>query len=247
MAAAVDPSLSRALRKAGCVVLDFDGPIARLFAGASRGCPSTAPWIAGEMLAVAEEHGCLLDDVGGCTDPLLVLLEHAKEAKRRGGGGAWGRAVDEMRSLLDTWERKSAEHAESTPGAAEFIRLWHDSGQHLSIASSNHEDAIERYLDREALRKCLVGPVVGRPDDLTRMKPDPWPLRQAMVSCVGGPENHLMIGDSVTDYQAACAVGMPFWGYHRNPSGRRRLREAGAAGVVESMAEFVVAARESLR
>ncbi|MFF1477066.1 HAD family hydrolase [Streptomyces sp. NPDC058301] len=228
------------------MVFDFDGPIVRLFAGAYLGLPSTAPLIARELLALAASYGCLLDELGECTDPLLVLLEHAKEAKRRGGEGAWGRATSEMRNLLDAWERKSAEHAEQTPGAADFIRLWHGTGRHLSIVSSNHEDAIVRCLEREALRGCFDGPVVGRPDDLTRMKPDPWPLRQAMMSEAGGPESHLMIGDSVTDCQAARAVGMPFWGYHRNPDGRRRLREAGAVEVVETMVQFVVAAQEAL-
>jgi phosphoglycolate phosphatase-like HAD superfamily hydrolase len=44
-----------------------------------------------------------------------------------------------------------------------------------------------------------------------------------------------MIGDTTTDLYAARAVDVPFLGYARSEAKAKRLREAGAGVVVESM------------
>ncbi|WP_240139673.1 HAD family hydrolase [Streptomyces sp. MUM 178J] len=231
--------LRRALSRAKCLILDLDGPVASVFAGAP------ADRIAGELLRIADGHGCPLAELSGCADPIAVLLRHTEELKRDGAsdvGRRRGRAVAEMHDALDAWERKAAETATPTPGAADFVRLWHSAGRHLSVATNNCADAAVRCLERQALLDCLDGPVVGRPRDATLMKPDPYPLRRAMIPGIPA-EDHLMVGDTVTDLLAAGALSMPFCGYHRSQEGRRRLRAAGGGPVAASMGELTSAAR----
>lgn len=239
-------TLSRALSRARCIVFDLDGPIAGLFSGVP------AEFVARELLSVAERNGCLVGELRYCADPIAVLLGHTVEMNRRAGQaapaphGGWEKTVAEMHDQLDAWERKAAESAEPTPGAADFIRACHASGKLLSLATNNHVDAATRILERQSVLDCFDGPVIGRPRDATRMKPDPQSLRQAMAPGIA-PGLHLMIGDSPTDYEAARAVSMPFYGYHHSATGRRRLREAGvdADSIAIHMTEFLRAVRVS--
>jgi phosphoglycolate phosphatase len=229
------------LSRARCIVFDLDGPIAGVFSGVP------AEFLARELLGVAERNGCLVGPLRDCDDPIAVLLGHTGEMNRQAGQaghGDWEKTVAEMHDQLDTWERKAAESAEPTPGAADFIRACHASGKVLSLATNNHVDAATRILERQSVLDCFGGPVIGRPRDATRMKPDPQSLRRAMAPGIP-PELHLMIGDSPTDYEAARAASMPFFGYHRSEAGRRRLREAGvnAGSIAARMTEFLRAVR----
>ncbi|GAA3372807.1 HAD family hydrolase [Streptomyces sannanensis] len=226
-------TLRHALARAECVILDFDGPICRLFAGLA------APGIAAELQLLAEKHGQALPELEGNPDPLAVL---------RGYAWALGPCalVDEQRELLDTREVEAAQGAEPTPGAAEFMKLWHETGRPLAIASNNCAPAIRSYLLRESLSGLVEEPlIVGRYQDVARMKPDPASLLQVLDTAGVAPEHGLMIGDALTDLQAARAVGATFVGYHRKPSKRGLLAEAGADFVVDGVEELAAAVSEN--
>ncbi|MDQ0843658.1 MULTISPECIES: HAD family hydrolase [unclassified Streptomyces] len=229
---AVPDAMREMLSRAQCIVFDLDGPIARVFAG------EPAAVIARELWEIAERDGCLVEELRGCLDPMALLYGHTAEMRRNNGGGGWAETVAKMHDQLDAYERKAAESATPTPGAAAFIEACHASGRTLSIATNNHVDAATRILARMSVRHCFEGPVVGRGRDALLMKPHPAPLREAMLRGVA-VDRHLMIGDTGTDFRAAQEVGMPFYGYHRSERGRRRLREAGVPLIASGMAEFL--------
>lgn len=233
------------LSRATCVVLDFDGPVARLFAGGHEGKESVAGRIAEELLDIAASHRLEVDEMRGCTDPHAIFSCYAGRAAHYGESEAWGSAAAEMQGVLTAWEIKSAEHAEPTPGAAEFMKAWAGAGRRLAVASNNHPDAIKRYLERESLSKYFVpSSVIGRNErDAALMKPNPWALNEVMRDSAGGVAAHLMVGDSATDWQTANAVGMPFIGFHRKPEKRVVLSRGGAVPVLDSMQVLADAAR----
>ncbi|MBT2391260.1 HAD family hydrolase [Streptomyces sp. ISL-1] len=229
--------MRKALSRARCLVLDLDGPVARVFAGEPAGD------IARVMLDIAEKDGCLVEALRDSTDPIAVLYAHTQEKEARDGRGGWDEVVAKMHDALDAYERKAAESAVPTPGAADFIKACRDSGRTLAVATNNHEDVAIRILERLLVLDCFDGRIVGRSRDATLMKPNPDSLRRAKAP--GVPvEQHLMIGDAGTDYRAALALGMPFYGYHRSDSGRRRLDAAGVKSIATSMTEFYRAARD---
>lgn len=230
-------ALRRLLGEAACVVLDLDGPVVRFFARPGGSPDSVAPAIAAELLAIARANGIVLPELEGVDDPHRVLTVH----DRHPGTGAWRRVALEMRDTLDNAERKAAEHGTETDGATDFIRAWRGLGRHLSVASNNDQDAVSRVLERLGVLDHFDGPVVGRARDIRLMKPHPHALRLAMVAAAGGPERHVMIGDSRTDLATARAVGMPFIGYHRRAAARQSLADAGAPVVMESMRELLAA------
>ncbi|WP_261994339.1 HAD family hydrolase [Streptomyces sp. t39] len=225
-------AIREAVTRARCVVLDLDGPVARVFAG------EPAADIAREMLSLAAHDGRPAPGVRDTTDPIAVLHAHTAEMLRRDRDPGWRRTVDALHDRLDAYERKAAESAEPTPGAADFIRACHASGRGLSIATNNHADAAVRIVERMSVRDCFDGPVVGRTGDATLMKPHPRALLEAMRP--GVPAGlHLMIGDTVSDFHAARQIEMPFCGYHRHERGRQRLLDAGVPLVASEMGEFL--------
>ncbi|MET7616923.1 HAD hydrolase-like protein [Streptomyces sp. NPDC005408] len=231
---AASTTMRETLSRARCVVLDLDGPVARVFA------VDRAEFIARALLEIAEKDGCPIEDLRHCTDPIAVLYAytvHMERMRGRDGWDRWDKVVAKMHDALDAYEGKAAESAVPTPGAAAFIRACRDSGRVLSVASNNHEDAATRILERMKVLDCFDGPIVGRPRDATLMKPHPHSLRKAMVLDFA-VDRHLMIGDTGTDFQAAGTVGMPFYGYHRSDAGRARLGAAGVGPIATSMTDF---------
>lgn len=237
-------ALKRMLSEAGCVVLDLDGPVVRFFArpgageGPGAGPPgSVAPDIARDLHDIARLNGTVLPELDGVDDPHRILTAHDQHP----GTGVWRRVALEIRDTLDAAEWKAAEHGVETDGATDFIRAWRARERHLSVASNNHPVAVARVLERLGVLDRVDGPVIGRDRDTRLMKPHPHPLKLAMVPAAGGPERHVMIGDTRTDLMTARAVGMPFIGYHGSPQGRELLEAAGAPVVMESMRELLAA------
>ncbi|WP_246574330.1 HAD family hydrolase [Streptomyces genisteinicus] len=225
-------AIREAVIRAQCVVLDLDGPVARLFAR------EPAHEVARQMLCLARDDGRLADGVRDPADPIAVLHAHTDRMRRLGHDPGWRTTVEALHDLLDSYERKAAESAEPTPYAADFIRACHASGRTLAIATNNHADAAVRIIERMGVRDCFDGPVVGRTGDATLMKPHPRALLAAMSRGVPAGR-HLMIGDTVSDFRAARQIEMPFCGYHRHVRGRQRLLDAGVPYAASEMGEFL--------
>jgi beta-phosphoglucomutase-like phosphatase (HAD superfamily) len=85
--------------------------------------------------------------------------------------------------------------------------------------------------------RLLVDTVVGRaPYRPDAMKPDPHSLLLASSELETPPRYCMLIGDSVTDVQAAKAVGERSIGFANKPGKERALSEAAADVVVTAMA-----------
>lgn len=71
------------------------------------------------------------------------------------------------------------------------------------------------------------------------MKPDPFPVREAVRELGAEPAECVLIGDSETDIEAAHAAGVTAIGYANKPGKRERF--AAADALIDSMAELVSA------
>lgn len=216
--------------RAPCLLLDFDGPICRLFAG------RPALGIAEAMHAVLGAHGVRLADL----DPEVAQDPHRLVRVRLAAPPA--RALE---SLLAVEEEEAALTAEPTPGAEEFVRLMAARGRTLAITTNNAPRAVAAYLKARDLDAVFGNRIYGRdPDDPSLMKPHPDCLRRATRALGAAPADCLMIGDSVADAQAANAAGVPFLGYARTRARAALLaREPGVRATTVGMAALVAAAR----
>ncbi|EFG64909.1 HAD family hydrolase [Streptomyces sp. SPB074] len=220
--------LAALLDRTRWVLLDFDGPVCRLFAGhPARGIARRmASWLDARPGGRALAAGAALSK-----NPQALL----RAVGRRDAEGGTVRALE---SLLTDEELTAAESARPTPYLAELLHTWYAAGRRFAVTTNNSPLAARRYLERQGLDGYFADQYHGRGLPL-RLKPDPYCLTQAVKALEADPRATLMIGDEPGDAKAARAAGIPFLGYAERPPRRAALRAAGARHVVASYAEVL--------
>jgi HAD superfamily hydrolase (TIGR01509 family) len=211
------------------VLLDFDGPVCDLFHSRRPG------GIAARLRCAYDTDGTLPPD----DDPQTVLAAAFENPALVADGTAL-----RIEQALTREEVAAAEGAYPTGYADRLIRTLHATGRGLAVTTNNSREAVERYLAARDLLKPFEGHVHGRlyDGDGLRMKPDPDCLLRALASTGVAAQDSVMIGDTPRDLAAARAAGVAFVGYA--PHGKRKereLREAGAAHIVSSLREVLLA------
>ena len=224
--------LQALLRPIQGILLDFDGPVCKLFAG------YPAAVIADELRDYLISAGADLDDsVKGASDPLALLrwtASHEPELLE----------PLERREVLA--ERTAAETATPTEHVREVISLAIASGRPVAIVSNNSRDAIERFLELHGLSSevaSISSRAIGHPE---LMKPNATPVIKAAKSLRVQTEACVLVGDSVSDITAARNAGSRSVGYAKNSARGNQLDASGADAVVHSMGELAACLREFL-
>ncbi|MEV0092183.1 HAD-IA family hydrolase [Streptomyces sp. NPDC050738] len=226
-------NVERVIAEAENVLFDFDGPICRLFAG------HHAHQVAESLVAWLEEHGrhvLLTEEERASGDPHAVL--RAVDRIHPGSD-----LVEELEERLTREELHAAQTAWPTAYADPLIQTLRAVGVRLAIATNNSPQVARAYLEGRGLTACFGPHVYGRTTDLHLLKPDPDCIRRALASLGARPARSLMVGDSVTDLYAAQAAGVLFLGYARSEEKAKRLHDAGAEAVVDSMLPVLEAVR----
>jgi phosphoglycolate phosphatase-like HAD superfamily hydrolase len=217
--------LRELVARARVVLWDFDGPICRLFAGHSaEGVASDlVEWLEGRGL-----HGLLTDAERESLDPQVVL----RAVNRRHPGSD---LVTELEERLTQEELRASASAMPTAYADPLIRTWTAVGSRMAITTNNSARVARTYLESRGLEGCFRPHVYGRTQELHHLKPDPYCLNRALNAMGAAPAAALMIGDALSDHEAAQCAGVPFLGYAHNERKATLLRRAGAVAVVTSL------------
>ncbi|MFP3991184.1 SAV_2336 N-terminal domain-related protein [Streptomyces sp. E11-3] len=229
------------LSSAECVIVGFDGPLTRLYAGNSA---RTAAWDLAALIAERRDpaealagtplaEGLPLPKAAeGAVHPLDVLRAFAGHP-----------LADELRQRLDRIELRALTTATPTRHAHRLVRALNSSGRRVSIASNTSPDVIARYLESHTL--VVAGGAHGRADDLRLLMPNPDCLHRALHNPGSPAPVGVMIGSSPAEFIAARAIGLRFIGYAYNGATRKRLREAGCKLTVDSLEPLLNAVRAS--
>ncbi|MFE1369636.1 HAD family hydrolase [Streptomyces anulatus] len=212
------------------VLFDFDGPICDVFAG------QPAPDVARHLAAtLAKCDRSLGDKAYGTDDPMEVL-----RLAPQGGEIALRRVEDE---LIEA--EVSAVRSAGLPvsGAVAALEAAHASGRKVAVVSNNSATCVRTFLLLHELQH-LVDTVVGRtPYQPEAMKPAPNSLVRASDELAVSLQDCTLIGDSVTDVEAAKASGVRSIGFANKPGKSIALRDAGADTIVTSMVTLATALR----
>jgi HAD superfamily hydrolase (TIGR01549 family) len=120
-------------------------------------------------------------------------------------------------------------------GARELIEKLHEEeGTTVILASSAKQEEVDHYLDLLDARELIDGWTTSA--DVEATKPEPDLVHAALAKAGDGPS--VMVGDSVWDVEAAKRAGLPTLAVLTGGFSEEELREAGAAQVVESIAEL---------
>jgi phosphoglycolate phosphatase len=221
-----DETARRLLAHARALLLDFDGPVCSVFAG------TPAHVVASSLGAVLSAQGHESPyEIATAKDPFDVLRYAASVGP------------EQVRQVEDTFtaiEVEAVPVATPTPGAHELIRAWQDSGRPLAIVSNNSAAAIGTYLGLHDLRH-LVSYVAARTGpDTSQLKPEPHLLDRATTNLGVGPDECVLIGDSISDLHAARSAGVSFIGYANKPGKREAMERAGADAVNDRLSACTI-------
>jgi HAD superfamily hydrolase (TIGR01662 family) len=231
--------LRELLRDVDAVLFDFDGPICDLF-----GREPTAH-IAEEIKVMARrEWGALDRAVEDCHDSHGILQRLRDMHDRKTPVLRSRTPLDLANTIVTHHEYAAVDSAVQAPDLEPLLDVLVELGKRLVVVSNNAEDPVLQYLKHVDLPSRFEA-VCGRdPHDPRRMKPDPDAVLRALRALDGlEPSKALLVGDQLTDLQAAKSAKVRFLGYTQDTRRRRQMKRNGADGVVASHAPVVGAAR----
>lgn len=224
-APAADATAARAtLGRAAALLLDFDGPVARVFADLDRD-----QLVADLRAATARAGVPLPEEVAATGDPMAAL---AWSIGQRDGVRL---AVD---AAVRVHELAGARRAGPTPGVLDLLHAAARARVPVAVVTNNCAAAVAEVAGRAlpALAGVPVaGRVAGRPDEL---KPAPVLINRALDLLRVAPGDAVLIGDSVTDVLAARAAGVRCIALVLRPAKAAPLAAAGPDGAVTSLLEL---------
>lgn len=145
---------------------------------------------------------------------------------------------DANREMAPIYRRHTTQLTRLMPGAAEALAQLHVAGIRMGVATNKPQVATREILLHFGLLERL-GAIVGG-DAVTRKKPAPDALLLALDQLGTEPRDAFMVGDSVTDVEAARAAGMPVvivrGGYTQLP-----VEQLGADLICDSLLELPAA------
>jgi pyrophosphatase PpaX len=90
-------------------------------------------------------------------------------------------------------------------GASEGVRALRRQGKQLAVVTSKRSVTLQKGLEFLEIADCFD--VLITPDDTDKHKPDPMPVQLACDRLNVPPEQAVMVGDSIFDFQSARAAG----------------------------------------
>jgi len=124
---------------------------------------------------------------------------------------------------------------EPMAGARQLIEDLREGGWRVVLASSAKAEEVDHYLNLLDARDLVDAWTTAADVEQTKPAPD---LVQTALAKVGGEGRALMVGDSAWDVKAASAAEVPTLAVLTGGFSAAELRDAGAAEVVESIAEL---------
>jgi phosphoglycolate phosphatase len=138
--------------------------------------------------------------------------------------------------FLDVYADNTSKRSVPYPGVHEGLEYLARAGYALGCVTNKPERFTEPLLRELGLRGYFALVVSG--DTLEQRKPDPAPLLHAARHFGVDPQRALMVGDSVSDVQAARAAGFQIvcmsYGYNHGMD----IRDARPDAVIDSLVEL---------
>ncbi|WP_407837972.1 HAD family hydrolase [Streptomyces sp. DSM 116496] len=215
-------ALATTLAGARVLLFDFDGPVCDVFAGLP------APRVAAELAQlVASKDEALGAKAAGTDDPIEVL-RISYEAN-----SALGQEVEQALTAAEV--RAVAVAGQPTPGSRGALEAAKSAGRPVAVVSNNSAECVRAFLELHGLSEYVLE-IVGRPAEQPHlMKPNPHPLLMAAELLHVDVTACVLIGDAVTDIQAAHAAGATVIGYANKSHKPEAFADLGAEAITEDM------------
>jgi len=144
---------------------------------------------------------------------------------------------DALKIFYSNYEKVNGEQSVVYHGVRECLAHLSANKCRMAVVTNKPHRFVAPLLEKMKLAQWFQLTLGG--DSLPTLKPDPQPLLHAMGELKGTRGTTVMVGDSVTDVNAAQAAGIPIiavrYGYNAGP----RLETLGPQAVVDSLIELL--------
>jgi phosphoglycolate phosphatase len=209
------------------MLLDFDGPVCSIFAGLP------APEVAEELRKLFTPEQ-LTDTAKNTPDPIEVFIQAAQVSPELAA-----RVEAEMADL----EVTAVATAKPTPYVHEVLAGCRETGRTVAVVSNNSARAVNAYLDRHGLSNGVALVVARTIHDPALLKPSPHLLEIAVQKLAADPVATALVGDSLTDIEAAHRAGIASIGYANKPGKQEAMTRLQAGAVITSMSDLALSIR----
>jgi HAD superfamily hydrolase (TIGR01509 family) len=223
-------TLGDILDRARCLLIDFDGPVCDIYAGL------TDATVAARLRKVISGQGitAMPAAITSSRDPIAVF-DYAATISPELAALVEAEMTDQEAAATAT--------ARPVPYVHEVITSARDGHRLIAIVSNNSERAVRAYLGQHGLADRVDLVSARTSADPALLKPSPHLLSQAITGMKAKPAECVIIGDSVTDIQAARTAGIASIGYANKPGKRDDFTAEGATAIVTSLADLVLPLR----
>jgi phosphoglycolate phosphatase len=209
------------------LLLDFDGPVCSIFAGLP------APTVADELRKLFTPDQ-LTGTAKTTADPIEVFIQAAEVSPE---------LAARVEAELTTFEVTAVTTAKPTPYVHEVLAGCRESGRTVAVVSNNSASAVNAYLDRHGLIDGVALVIARTSHDPALLKPSPHLLEIAVEKLAAGPAATTLVGDSLTDIEAAHSAGIGSIGYANKPGKREAMTEINVGAVIGSMSDLALSLR----
>lgn len=163
----------------------------------------------------------------------VALLKRGFEA----AGARWDEAASPalLKAFLADYLDHIADHSTAYPGSVEALDQLAARGAILCVATNKPTDLAVALFDAIHLSDRFAA--ICGPRSVSARKPDAAHIREAVIQAGGDPGRAIMVGDSITDLDAARATGVPCilttFGYTDTPAA-----DLGADAVIAHFSEL---------
>lgn len=133
--------------------------------------------------------------------------------------------------------------ARPVPYVHEVVTSARGTGRRIAVVSNNSEQAVRAYIVQHGLADRVDLISARTSADPALLKPSPHLLERAITGLNASSDKCVIIGDSVTDIQAARTVGIRSIGYANRPGKRDAFAAERASAIIDSLADLVLPLR----
>ncbi len=210
------------------LLLDFDGPICSIFAGLP------AAIIADRLRKLLGDRAQLPENIARTEDPFEVFAYAATLSED---------LAARVEAEMTDQELAAVPTAAPTPYVHEVVTACQNSGRSVAVVSNNSARTVHTYLTRHGLDDRITLVIARMNHDPALLKPDPHLITQAVDALDAEPGECTLVGDSVTDIQAAHLASVHSIGYANEPGKRECFTEARAGAIINSLADLALKLR----
>jgi len=116
-----------------------------------------------------------------------------------------------------------------------------NTGRTITVVSNNSAAAVRTFSEAEGLTPYLHGIVARSDPDPSLLKPNPHLLLQAAGDLGAPPASCTLLGDSVTDVEAAHRAGAGSIAFANKPDKRNALLTVRPGAIISSLLDVVTA------